>query len=246
MDMEFAEALFKERKEIIDTFRNMRFTTLDESIPHQQIIPKASYAPWLMDKEFLNAYESVKFHTLVDLYRCYELWSLLRRHSHLNGDILEVGVWRGGTGCLMAKAVQDGNCRVYLADTFSGVVKPSDKDTSYKGGEHADTSEEIVRLLIESMNLDRVNLLKGIYPDDHSLRDRGVSLKLCHIDVDTFESAKHVFEDVWDIIVPGGMVVFDDYGFWGCEGVTKLCNAINLADATFIHNLNGHAIFIKR
>ncbi|NUM41852.1 MAG: class I SAM-dependent methyltransferase [Leptospiraceae bacterium] len=210
------------------------------------IVSYSSYAPWKDDNEFIKTYEQIKGNTLVDIYRCYELWSLLRKHSHLKGDVLEVGVWRGGTGCLMAKAVQHENCSIYLADTFSGVVKPSVKDTTYKGGEHADTSEETVKSLIKTMELNRVHILKGVYPDDFSLHTVGVSLKLCHIDVDTYESAKHIFEDVWNIIVPGGMVVFDDYGFWGCEGVTNLCNEMNLLDSTFIHNLNGHAIFIKR
>ena len=44
----------------------------------------------------------------------------------------------------------------------------------------------------------------------------------------------------------GGMIVFDDYGFSGCEGVTKLVDEErNKNDRIVIHNLNGHGIIIK-
>ena len=58
-------------------------------------------------------------------------------------DVLEVGVWRGGTGCLLAAKAQslNRNATVFLCDTFSGVVKAGEIDNFYKGGEHADTSK---------------------------------------------------------------------------------------------------------
>lgn len=71
---------------------------------HSHIKPAASYSPWLSDREFVAAYEKLRDCTLVDIYRCYELWSFARETNRIEGDILEVGVWRGGTGCLMAQA----------------------------------------------------------------------------------------------------------------------------------------------
>ena len=43
-----------------------------------------------------------------------------------------------------------------------------------------------------------------------------------------------------------GLVIFDDYGFLGCEGVTKLVNEL-AADLRFFtyFNLNGHAVMMK-
>jgi O-methyltransferase len=159
-----------------------------------------------------------------------------------------VGVWRGGTGSLMAKAAQlfSPNTTIYLADTFKGVVKAGSKDTNYKGGEHADTTIDIVKALLADMGVSNAEFLVGIYPDeiDRSIMGKA-SIKLCHIDVDTYSSAQDIFDEVWPRMAKGGAVVFDDYGFWGCEGVTELCNTIDLPDARFLHNVNGHAIFIK-
>jgi hypothetical protein len=43
------------------------------------------------------------------------------------------------------------------------------------------------------------------------------------------------------------MVVFDDYGMRGTEGVQRFVNEWRgREDLTFLYNLNGHAIFIKK
>jgi O-methyltransferase len=42
------------------------------------------------------------------------------------------------------------------------------------------------------------------------------------------------------------MVVFDDYGFARCSGVTKFVNGLaHRDDLVFVHNLNGHALLVK-
>jgi O-methyltransferase len=53
-------------------------------------------------------------------------------------------------------------------------------------------------------------------------------------------------EWVWPRLVAGGMIVYDDYGFRGCEGVTQFVNEQrSKPDRLIFHNLNGHAIAIK-
>src|SRR5260370_28513380 len=70
---------------------------------HQAIIPLASYAPWNLDPLFAKVYERCRTNTLVDIYRCYEIWSTVAEAANLEqGDLIEVGVWRVGTGALIA------------------------------------------------------------------------------------------------------------------------------------------------
>jgi O-methyltransferase len=174
------------------------------------------------------------------------LFSFICKNKDLEGDVLEVGVWKGGTGCILAKALNEvsSHSKIILIDTFEGVVKAGVNDTTYKGGEHADTSKEIVEQLIIECQVKNVSVKTGIFPDTATIDDT-TKLRLCHIDVDTYDSAKDIFNAVWPYIVIGGAVIFDDYGFWGCEGVTILCNELSPKNASFIYNLNGHAIFIK-
>ena len=219
------------------------------SSEYEVATPSATYAPWNADPEFLATYKSIHHNTLVDIYRCWELWTLVEQTAKLSGAILEVGVWRGGTGALMAKRM--GSARkgdsIYLCDTFEGVVKAGPHDTVYKGGEHADTSQRVVEDLLRSLDIRNVRILKGIFPDQTShLIDPGIRFRLCHIDVDVYQSAEDIMAWLWNRVVPGGIVIYDDYGFRGGEGITKYVNEqMTENDRLVLHNLNGHGIVVK-
>ncbi len=214
--------------------------------------PSSNYTPWQGDEAFMKIYVQIKNNTLVDIYRCYELWQLIQKSHSLdpNAAILEVGVWRGGTAGIMARQLSNvaSKATLYLADTFSGVAKAGANDSFYTGGEHSDTSQYIVEDVLKNKSqYPYYKILKGIFPEDTADKISVHELfGLCHIDVDVYESAKDILEWVWNKLIPGGVVVFDDYGFHSCTGVTKLVEEYrNHSDRQIIHNLNGHAIMIK-
>lgn len=213
------------------------------------IFPRNTYNPWFDDQEFMDIYSNhVQQNTLVDIYRCYELWNISKRLKNTKGSILEVGVWKGGTGYLLAENINS-NDSIFLCDTFRGVVKTSEKDNHYKGGEHDDVDFASVKVLFQGYKKKNIQILKGIFPDQTAKHINSKELfKLCHIDVDAYKSAKDIFEWVWPRIIQNGYVIFDDYGFASCEGVTKLVNDIvnTRKDLHFIYNINGHAILIKK
>jgi O-methyltransferase len=211
---------------------------------HTHLNPAATFSPWLSDPDFMGAYQRIRKFTLVDIYRCYELWELARQSKRVEGVILEVGVWRGGTGCLLALAAPAKT--VYLADTFAGVVNAGPNDTRYAGGEHADTSEALVRRLLDSAGVTNARLLKGVFPGATAADVRG-QIAMLHADVDVYRSAKETIEWALPRLAPGSAIVFDDYGFYGCEGITRYVRELReqLDGFTFFHNLNGHAVFVK-
>ena len=138
------------------------------------------------------------------------------------------------------------DAKVYLCDTFKGVVKAGCNDCAYSGGEHADTSMQLVAGWLERLEVTNCKLLEGIFPEQTGdvVEDR--VFRFCHIDVDVYQSAKDVFNWAWPRLVGGGIVVFDDYGFCGCEAVTRLVEEQRgQPDRATIHNLNGHAVIIK-
>jgi len=212
------------------------------------LISWATYSPWLQDPGFLACHATIRTHTLVDLYRCYELWHLVAQTSPLQGDLLEVGTWRGGTGCLMARRASalGFDATVYLCDTFTGVTKSSAADDAYSDGEHADTSESIVTDLAAQLELKNVRILRGTFPEDTSAAIENRSFRLCHIDVDVYRSAKDVLDWVWPRLAVGGIVVFDDFGFASTTGITQLVHdEEGRSDLVCVQNLNGHAVFVK-
>lgn len=212
------------------------------------IRPLATHAPWRVDKAFQLIHAQVRDNTMVDVYRLYELWVLVDQIAHLEGDIVEVGVWRGGSGVLMAHRAKELGMRstVYLCDTFRGMVKTSDKDPLYRGGELSDTSSSIVHDLAGRMRLKNVRICEGIFPEESEHLVVSTDVSLCHIDVDVYESARDVLAWVWPRMRIGALIVYDDYGFPTCAGITRhVDEQRSLSDRVVIHNLNGHAIVVK-
>jgi len=212
----------------------------------------ASYSPWLEDKDFLDVFRMIDGHTLVEFYRVYELWALVGEVCKLPGEaaLLEVGVWRGGTCGIIGKKLElcGSKDTLYAADTFTGVVKSSEKDSFYSDKEHADTDlASVKKLFYEDLKLKNITILQGIFPDDtEKLVPQGTKFRFCHIDVDVYKSAEGVLDWIWDRMIVGGIVVFDDYGAITCDGITQFVNEQkDKKDRLFVYNANGHAIFIK-
>jgi O-methyltransferase len=216
---------------------------------HAMAYPISTYAPWLADRQFQGYYRLVKRNTLVDVWRLYELWALVSELRDVPGAIVEVGVWRGGSGALMAACAAEAGVDdpVYLCDTWEGVVKTGEIDTYYRNGKHDDTSRKTVEVLVAKLGLSNVHLLEGVFPDVTGAEVAEQQLRLCHVDVDVYQSAFDVFEWAWPRLSRGGVVVFDDYGFPACPGVTQFVDEQRgLADRLVLHNLNGHGLVIKR
>lgn len=213
------------------------------------LYPYAKYSPWITDRDFNDIFLLVKDYTLItEPQRMYELWQLAMEVKDLEGDYIEVGSWRGGSGALIASVAMKHSSlsNVYLCDTFEGVVKAGEKDNFYKNGEHKDTNIDLVLNIISELKLTNTSVLKGIFPDETGHNIEGNKFKFCHIDVDVYESARAITEWVWERLVIGGVVIFDDFGFRNTQGVTSFVESQrNKSDRLVIHNLNGHGIIIK-
>ncbi len=227
--------------------RGMGLLGQTPGIEHEVILPFASYAPWRSDAAFKSMWTTIKDYTLVDNYRAYELWDLAGQACRLSGDVIEVGVWRGGTAILLASRAAAAGKRLYACDTFEGVVKADAVDPHYSGGEHADTSLGFFVAFLRKQQIKNCTIAQGVFPDETGWHLVGNRFCFAHIDVDVYRTAKECFAFIWDRLVVGGIVVFDDYGFSTCEGVTLAVNELRdgLADGVILHNLNGHAVIIK-
>jgi len=216
---------------------------------YEPILIPDGLAPWATDDDFLAVWEKVQHNTLVDIYRCYELYQTIREIVPVPGDIVEVGVWRGGTGAALAAAAArwKPDAHVWLCDTFSGVVKASQFDSAYRGGEHADASEATVEGLLRALGLVNASILKGVFPDDTAAAIEGRRIALLHIDVDVYQSAADVVSWATPRMAGGAVMIFDDYGFSSCKGITRLVDELRSSgNWLWFYNLNGHAILIKR
>ena len=203
-------------------------------------------APWLTDDApFNRLYERIRKHTLVDRVRCYALYQLAGQARKVPGNILEVGVWRGGTAALLAHTAPEKT--VYAADTFRGVVKAADWE-HYVDGAHADTSREVViDLLKGKVGAKNYVILEGIFPEETGSAVSEEAFSLVHIDVDVYESARDVYEFVWNKMTVGGVIVFDDYGMISaCPGISRLVNELAPdGNKLFLPGPSGQAYIVK-
>ena len=250
--MNLNPSIYRAAKRFLQIFRLVPISTsryIDKTT-YEIVVPRATYSPWSIDEEFLNMFYKIKNYTFIDIYRCYELWTLVKETAKIEGALMEVGVWKGGSGALIAKRasmINNGDT-IYLCDTFQGVVKANPQfDKFYKGGEYNDTSEEAVYELLHQIgSIRNTIILKGIFPDETQHLIRDTKFRFCHIDVDVYQSAKDIVQWIWPRLSIGGLIVFDDYGFVGCDGITRFVNELRtFDDRLVIHNLNGHAIVIK-
>jgi O-methyltransferase len=208
-----------------------------------------TYAPWITDEDFRTVWEVASRNSLTNTFRSYELYQCVREVARIPGDILEVGVWRGGTAAVLSAAAAKWKptAKVWLCDTFSGVVKAGVYDASYSGGEHADTTQTVVADLLSSLKLTNASIVRGVFPDESAAALLDAKIALCHIDVDVYQSAADIVGWLRPRLSSGSMIVFDDYGFSTCKGITRYVNELRMGgEWIYLYNLNKHAVLIKR
>ena len=209
------------------------------------IISRATFQPWTKDKEYLSFYKKVKTLTILDHPRLYTLYNFSKQLCNKNSDILDIGCMKGGAGLTMSKASVNG--RVFLIDTFQSFL---DKEKLHNPKVFYYSDQKELKNNIKKMKLKRTYVFKDFFPKNSNLL-RIKSIKLCHIDVNTLNSTKKIFNFVKNKIIKNGIIVFDDYGIHGTEKLTNYLNNLrnnkNISKKFhFITNFFGQCILIKK
>jgi O-methyltransferase len=108
-------------------------------------------------------------------------------------------------------------------------------------------AEAVARLLRETGGVNGVRVVRGVFPDESGETIERERFRFLHIHVDVYDSVRDVTCWVWERLVPGGIIVYGDYGFQGCDGVTLFIEKemAGAADRVVMGNLNGHAVVVK-
>jgi O-methyltransferase len=180
------------------------------------------FSPWDGLPGFEEHYRAVKKHTMVSRDRCYVLCQTLRQALRLCGDVVECGVFRGGTALLEARTIAAtaavGGRRLHLFDSFQGMGTNITDDDSFRTGEFGRTSLERVRALLAPYPF--VDLHAGYIPDTFVGLNLG-PIVWAHVDLDLYESIRDAIDYLYPRLVPGGFLIFDDYGFPSCPGARR-------------------------
>ena len=119
------------------------------------------------------------------------------------GNIVEVGVWRGGAAWFLAGLAIEWGAEIHLFDTFTGMPF-SEPGDSHAVGDFGDTSlDQVLR------HLPCAHFHVGVFPD--TLPDTLVNLSVVHVDCDQYRSVRDCIGHLGPRMVSGGMMFFDDY-----------------------------------
>lgn len=181
----------------------------------------------------LSLFRKVRRHTKVRIPRLKMLYRLTKEldAKGIPGDIMEFGVWRGGSGAVLARAsyYSPFNRTVWLFDSFEGNPLPTKDDAEivhqryHEGWNRADA--RMVQDLFASLAIpkDRYRLVKGWYKDTLP----GIAfppIAMIHFDADMYDAAKLCLEKCYDMLEPGGYIVFNPWE--AREGVRRAMNEL--------------------
>ncbi|MGB7988519.1 MAG: D-glycero-beta-D-manno-heptose 1,7-bisphosphate 7-phosphatase [Candidatus Methylophosphatis roskildensis] len=198
-------------------------TIVDQNLYAPYINNWATFQPWI-GSEFIEGLVTTLLAagrlTLVTRDRLWVLKTAFEQTRNLSGEIWETGVFQGGTALMLKRLLEvtltsAHQAELRLFDTFQGMPETRDDLDLHREGDFADTSLEAVRSLIGPK--DWIHFHPGRVPETFAGLEARL-IRLAHVDLDIYEGILSTCEFVYPRLVPGGMMVFDDYGFWSCPG----------------------------
>ena len=142
-------------------------------------------------------------------YCCYQY---LKQVASLEGDVAEFGVFQGGSAYFMASVMNhlniDNKKKLFLYDSFSGLPEKDSMDYFEEGSFCSGRNVGQIKKLLNKFN--QIEVFEGNFCD--TLPNSGLKkLALAHIDCDQYSPTKYLCESLYEKMVPGGIMMFQDY-----------------------------------
>jgi hypothetical protein len=149
---------------------------------------------------------------------------------NIEGDFVECGVWRGGNSIIAAGMFKlyNSHKKVYLYDTFEGMTASTEADVQLATGHTAKEISESINgkwcyaplgdvktnfsnlgLLSENVIFVQGDVLQTL---QQNIPDK---ISVLRLDTDWYESTKKEMDTLYNKVARGGVLMIDDYGYWG-------------------------------
>jgi hypothetical protein len=162
----------------------------------------------------------------------YELYKLI---VGLPGEVVECGVFKG------TSLIRFATYREILESQFSRKIIGFDAFGKFPDNVSMETDKEFIKnfetdagngiakdeleKILEYKMFQNIILVKGFMPDsfqEYFNKKPATQIALLHIDVDVYEATKACLDNLYERVVKGGIIVFDDYG--QIDGATRAIN----------------------
>jgi hypothetical protein len=167
----------------------------------------------------------------------YELFKIIQSKP---GWIVECGVYRGFSFFSLGKFLEifcmgDKTRKILGFESFEGFSELSTEDgeentavTRMKGGTNPSDFEDDFFKLLKLNNLDafapwveRMQIVKGDARQTipkYVKENPGLRISLLHIDIDIYEPVSVALDNLYPLVIPGGVVVLDEYAHQNWPG----------------------------
>jgi O-methyltransferase len=193
------------------------------------------------DKATVETFKRVKEYTMTTPERIAALCNAVNYlvANNIKGDFVECGVWRGGSAMAAIDTLLkagDKSREIYLYDTFEGMSEPTEEDKVFTGDaadslmKSSDRNDPTSVWCYSALDEVQKNVASIGYPNGHVHYVKGKvedtipgtipgKIALLRLDTDWYESTAHELKHLYPLLVPGGVIIIDDYGHW--EGARK-------------------------
>lgn len=218
MIKEFIRKQFNKRGYDIIKINKSRLWPIDFEESHKRIIEKIEPFTMTSPERIFGLVEAVKY--------------LVK--NKIEGDIVECGVWKGGSMLAIAEVLMemnDLNRELYLYDTFEGMSQPTEYDMNFSDQKAEDllktneNKEENFIWAYSTLEAVKQTMSLSAYPENkiHYIKGKVENtipasvperIALLRLDTDWYESTRHELIHLFPKLVKGGVLIIDDYGFW--------------------------------
>lgn len=230
-----------ERERMQDIIRYFQ-GTFHRVFAMDNLIALGKSAGFMLDDSFTDA---VDLHATTQqerslLWRLHTLVWAAQNALSIHGDFVECGVWRGYSCAVITTYLDFSNVdkTLYLYDTFRGIPDGYNSENlsnhiyDQQNKNDPDAILNHVREVFKSF--PNVRIVPGIVPDtfESECPDR---ISFLHIDMNSSASEIAALEHLYDRVSPGGIIVFDDYGWEAYRSQKK-------AEDNFMSARNQHIL----
>lgn len=184
---------------------------------------------------------------------------LVDKYRHVEGAIVECGTWRGGSIAGMSTVLADQNRKYYIYDSFEGLPDATAEDGQAAVDYQNDTTHphyfdnctaEMAyvqnAMKIAQVNPDNITITQGWFIDTLPHFDKNEKIAILRMDGDFYDSTMQCFDYLYDQVVPGGLIIIDDYFPWdGCvRAIYDFMSKRGLADR--IRFFDNDVVYIEK
>ena len=169
------------------------------------------------DAAFVEAVQrhDVSGHDKIYIWRLHTLVWAARSALNLPGDFVECGVYMGYSARVIVDILdfQARDKSFYLYDTFEGLSEEYSSETERAISPHAVFSHPDLHGAVESrfQHFDNVHVIKGVVPDILA-ESSPEKIAFLHLDMNAAQAEIGALDALFERVVPGGPIVFDDFG----------------------------------